>query len=137
MNLTLNPGTAAQLAEKTAHLIGAGRELGSFGADDPALAGECGVEICSLEARTILAGGAPERVAAVAWEGARVRRPITISSQDLEAISRLEAVIAMGSSRIEQKLASMDASASAEPMAKLGSLIGLATGAAGFIRSLL
>jgi hypothetical protein len=137
VNLTLNPGTAAQLAEKTGQLIGAGRELASFGEEDPSLAGECGVEICSLEARTILSGGAPYRVASLSGEAARQRRPVTIATQDLEAVSRLEAVVAMGSSRIGLKLASLDASASAEPMARLGSMIGLATGAAGFIRSLL
>lgn len=137
MNLTLNPGTAAQLAEKTAQLIGAGRELASFGEEDPTLAGDCGVEICSLEARTILAGGAPNRVASIAVEAVRTRRSVTIATQDLEAVSRLEAVVAMGSSRIGLKLATLDASASAEPMTRLGSMIGLATGAAGFIRSLL
>jgi len=137
VNLTLNPGVAADLAQKTAYLIGAGRELASFGEEDPGLAGECGVEICSLEARTILATGVPNRVAALAGESARVGRPLTLATQDLEAVSRLEAVVAMGSSRIGQKLASLDASASAEPMAKLGSLIGLATGVGGFIRSLL
>lgn len=137
MNLTLNPGTAAQLAEKTAQLIGAGRALASFGEEDPSLAGECGVEICSLEARTILAAGAPYRVSSLAGESARQGRPVTIATQDLEAVSRLEAVVSMGSSRIGLKMATLDASESAEPMTKLGSMIGLATGAAGLIRSLL
>lgn len=137
MNLLLDPRSAALLAQKTAHLIVAGRELSSFGEEDPTLAGEVGVEICSLEARTILSSGAPFRVAQLAGEAARARRQMTVSSQDLETLSRLEAVVSMGSSRINQKLAAMDASAAQEPMAKLGSLIGLATGAAGFIRSIL
>jgi hypothetical protein len=137
VNLLLDPGTAAKLAEKTAQLILAGRELSAFGEEDPTLAGECGVEICSLEARTILSSGAPARVASLAGDAARGRRQITVSSQDLETLSRLEAVVAMGSSRIGLKLATLDASASQEPMAKLGTMIGLATGAAGFIRSLL
>jgi hypothetical protein len=137
VNLLLDPGTAAKLAEKTVQLILAGRELSSFGEEDPTLAGECGVEICSLEARTILSSGAPARVAQMAGEAARGRRQVTVSSGDLETLSRLEAVVAMGSSRIGLKLATLDASASQEPMAKLGTMIGLATGAAGFIRSLL
>lgn len=136
MNLLLDPGSAARLAEKTAQLIVAGRELSSFGEEDPSLAGECGVEICSLEARTILSSGAPFRVAQLAAEAARSRRQVTVSSQDLETMSRLEAVVAMGSSRIGLKLATLDASASQEPMARLGSLIGLATGAAGLIRTI-
>jgi hypothetical protein len=137
VNLTLDPGTAAQLAEKTAQLIGAGRVLSEFGEEDPSLAGDCGVEICSLEARTILSGGAPYRVASLAAESMRMRRPVTLSSQDLEAVSRLEAVVAMGSSRIGLKLATLDASSSQEPMARLGSIIGLVTGAAGFIKTIL
>jgi hypothetical protein len=137
VNLILDPGTAARLAEKTAQLILAGRELSSFGEEDPTLAGECGVEICSLEARTILSSGAPSRVAVLAGDAARSRRQVTVSSQDLETLSRLEAVVAMGSSRIGLKLATLDASASQEPMAKLGTMIGMATGAVGFIRSLL
>lgn len=137
MNLLLDPRSAALLAEKTAHLIVAGRELSAFGEEDPTLAGECGVEICSLEARTILSSGAPLRVAQLAGEAARSRRQVSVSSQDLETLSRLEAVVSMGSSRINLKLAAMDASASQEPIARLGSLIGLATGAAGLIRSFL
>jgi hypothetical protein len=137
VNLLLDPGSAARLAEKTAQLIVAGRELSAFGEEDPTLAGECGVEICSLEARTILSSGAPFRVAQLAGEAARARRQVTVSSGDLETLSRLEAVVAMGSSRIGLKLATLDASASQEPMAKLGSLIGLATGVAGFVRGLL
>lgn len=137
MNLLLDPGSAATLSEKTARLIMAGRELSNFGEMDPVLAGECGVEISSLEARTILSSGVPFRVAQLASEGARSRRQVTVSSQDLEILSRLEAVVSMGSARIDLKLATLDASASQEPMAKLGSMIGLATGVAGFIRGLL
>lgn len=137
MNLLLDPRAAAHLAQKTAHLILAGRELSAFGEEDPALAGECGVEICSLEARTILSSGAPLRVAQLAGEAATTRRQVTVSSQDLETLSRLEAVVAMGSSRIGLKLATLDASSAQEPMARLGSLIGLVTGAAGLIKTIL
>lgn len=137
MKLLLDPSVAAQLGEKTAHLIGAGRELSAFGEIDPELAGECGVEICSLEARTILSSGAPFRVASLAGESARTRRALSLASEDLEAVSRLEAVVAMGSSRIALKLASMDASAAQEPMAKVGTLLGVATGAIGLIKGFL
>lgn len=136
MKLTLDPAIATQLGDKTARLIGAAQELSVFGEMDPGLAGECGVEICSLEARTILSGGAPFRVASLAGESARARRPVALSSDDLDAVSRLEAVVSMGSSRINLKLASLDAAASQEPMAKLGNLIGFATGAVGLIKSI-
>lgn len=137
MRHTLGPEIAARLGEKTARLIGAGQELSVFGEMDPELAGECGVEICSLEARTILNTGAPFRVLSQAAESARTRRALALSSDDLEAVSRLEAVVAMGSSRIGMKLASLDATAVQEPMARLGNLIGFATGAVGLIKSLL
>jgi hypothetical protein len=136
MKLTLDPAIAAQLGEKTARLIGAGQELSVFGEMDPGLAGECGVEICSLEARTILSGGAPHRVVSLAGESMRTRRAVALSSDDLEAVSRLEAVVAMGSSRIGLKLASLDAAEAQEPMARLGNLIGFATGAVGLIKSI-
>lgn len=137
VNLNFDPGTAAELAKRTAYLIGAAQELSAFGEQDPALAGECGVEICSLEARTILSGGAPFRVMVKAEESGRFRRPVAIAASDLEAVSRLEAVVSMGTSRIDLKAAALDATIAQEPTARIGNLIGLATGAIGFIKSFL
>lgn len=137
MNLSFGPDSARELAQRTRYLIGSGRELSLFGEQDPVLAGECGVEICSLEARTILNGGAPFRVVARAEEGIRAGRPITISMADLDAVSRLEAVVSMGSSRIDHKMAALDAAIAQQPAASLGSMVSLATGAIGLIKTFL
>lgn len=136
MNTIFDPRTAALLAERVGALHGAATELASLGEHDPGLAGECGVEVCALEARTILSGGAAQRIAVLSAEAARAGRPVSIGTVDLEAVSRLEAVVSLGSSRIGLRLASLDAAASQEPIAKWGGLIGLASGAVGLIRSL-
>jgi hypothetical protein len=135
MNTTFDPRTAALLAQRALSIQSSAAELAGLGEYDPVLAGECGVEVCSLEARTILSSGAPRRVAASAQEAAQTGRPAMIVTADLEALSRLEGVVALGSSRIGFHLASLDAAAAQEPTARLGNLVGLASGAIGLIRS--
>jgi hypothetical protein len=135
MLTTFDPRTASLLAERAYSIQVSAAELAGLGEHDPGLAGDAGVEICALEARVLLASGAPERVRGAAQEAARVGRPAQISASDLEALSRLEAVVAMGSSRIGLRLASMDAEAAQVPAVSMGNMVGLATGAIGFIRS--
>lgn len=135
MRTTFDPGTARVLSERAYAIQVSASELAGLGEHDPALAGECGVEVCSLEARTILMSGAPDRVRQAATQAAQSGRNAEIQTSDLEALSRLEAVVAMGSSRINLKMAAMDAEAAQAPAASLGSLMGLATGAIGFVRS--
>lgn len=135
MRTTFDPRSAALLAERASRIQGSGAELAALGEVDPDLAGECGVEICSLEARTILASGAPSRVVAMAGEAARSGRPTAIETSDIEAMSRLEQVVALGSSRISLKLAALEAQAAQEPTARMGSLMGLATGAVGLFKT--
>lgn len=135
MRTTFDPKTAALVADRALALQGAGAELASLGEQDPDLAGECGVEICALEARTIIASGAPSRVAAMAGEAARSGKPASILTSDLDAVSRLEGVLSLGSSRIGIKLASLDAQAAQEPTARIGNLMGLATGAVGLFKT--
>jgi hypothetical protein len=135
MKTTFDPRTAAVLAERAVAIQGASAELASLGEFDPGLAGECGVEVCSLEARTILAGGAAGRVAQIAAEAAQKGQSAVIATSDLEALSRLEAVTVLGSSRIGLKLAALDAEAAEEPKARIGSLMGLATGAVGLFKT--
>lgn len=137
VNVNLDPDMAGKLAQKTAYLIGAAQELSSFDEEDPVMAGECGVEICALEARTILSGGIPYRVLAKAQEAGRIRRPFMVPVSDLEAVSRLEAVVSMGASRIGHKIASLDAAIAQQPTNMIGNMIGIATGAIGLIKSFL
>ena len=135
MKLTIHPAQAGPLAARIPGLAAAAREFSLFGEVDPDLARECGVEIGCLEARTLLSGGAPNRIAAEAAEAARLGRPAALEAEDLEAVSRLEAVVALGSARIALKQAALEAEASQEGLAKFGGLMGLATGAVGLIKS--
>lgn len=137
MNLPLDPERAAVLVDRTIRLAGSARELASFGETDPFLASECGVEVGALEARMILSSGAVDRVAQAAAKAAQSGQMGSISADDLEALSRLEGVVALGSSKIALKLASLDAAASQEPVTRITNLLGLAGGAYGFIKSIL
>lgn len=136
MNVSFGPEVAARLAEKASHVAMAGRGLAGFGEAEPWLASQCGVEIGALEARTILSGGAAERVGRAAQEAAQSRRPVLLASEDLEALSRLEGVLAVTTNRIEQTLALIEARESSSGMDGLGSFLGLATGAVGLFKSL-
>ena len=103
--MTLSPQQAQFLYQQIGRIATAAQELGQFGETEPDLAGACGVEVCSLEARTILAGGYLQRLAAAAAESVRSGRPATVAAEDLEAASRLEGAVALGSSRIGNKMA--------------------------------
>jgi hypothetical protein len=136
MNVSFGPDVAGRLAEKAAYVQMAGRELSLFGETEPWLAAQCGVEIGALEARTILAGGSALRVGRLAEEAARSRAPVILASEDLEALSRLEGVLAVSSSRIGQAVALIDSREKSSGMENLGSVIGLATGAIGLYKSI-
>lgn len=134
--MTLSPDQAQFLYREIGRIATAAQELGKFGETEPDLAGACGVEVCSLEARTILAGGYLQRLAAAAAEAVRSGRPATVAAEDLEAASRLEGAVALGSSRIGNKMAALEAESSNEGVAKIGGLLGMATGAVGLIKSI-
>lgn len=135
MNLQFSAQQATQLVSRAVGLAGAAKELALFGEMDPELAGACGVEISALEARSLLSGGALDRIVQGSSTAAREGKPVALAAEDVEAFGRLEAVVALGSSRINLKLASMEAEASQEGLAKWGGLLGLATGAIGLIKS--
>ena len=135
MNIVLGPSEAAMLAGKAAALEGAARELCSFVDQDPGLAGECGVEINAVEARTLLMAGAPSRVASRGQLAGQSGQKLTVTTEDLEQLSRLEGVLSLAASRVALKGAALDAAEGQDGMAKLGSVIGIATGAVGLVRS--
>jgi hypothetical protein len=137
MNIPLGVQEASLLGEKAAALEMSARTLSAFAEQDPETAAECGVEVNALEARTILSGGAAARISGKCAGAARSGRPVQVDSADLEALGRLEGVLALGASRIGQKVAALDAAHSQEGMAKLGSIIGLATGAVGLWKSII
>jgi hypothetical protein len=136
MNITVGSQEAALLGQKALDLGLSAHELAAFASQDPGLAGECGVEVNALEARTILSGGACSRLAGKCAEAAKNGRPAQVDAGDLEQLGRLEGVLALGAARISLKVSAMEAAEGQEGMAKLGSIIGLATGAVGLIKSI-
>lgn len=136
MNIQLGAQEASLLSEKVAQLVLSARVLSSFAEQDPGMAGECGVEVNALEARTILSGGACARISGRCSEAARMGRPAQIDQVDLETLGRLEGVLALGAARIGLKIAALDAAHGQEGMARMGSIIGLATGAVGLFKSI-
>lgn len=135
MKTNFDPASAARLAERAEAIQASAQELAALGERDPGLAGACGVEVCALEARTILFSGAPARVAKSAAQAAGMGQIASIEISDMQALSRLEAVVSLGSSRIDLKMASMDAEAAQHPTAMLGSALGLASTAFGLFKS--
>jgi hypothetical protein len=135
MNVVLGPSEAVGLAEKAAALDGAARELCQFVDSDPSLAGQCGVEVNAVEVRTLLMAGAASRIFQRGTEAGRLGKRMEVSTEDLEQLSRLEGVISLSASRIALKSAALEAADGQDGMAKLGSIIGLTTGAVGLVRS--
>jgi|SRR5579871_155434 len=131
MNVSFGPDMARVLAEKARHVHMAGRELALFGEQEPWLASDTGIEIGSLEARTILSSGATARIFDAADSAARSGKTVTLLAGDVEALSRLEGVLASASSKIAQKQAILEAQDS--PMVKVGQVLGLAAAAANAI----
>jgi len=131
------PEYGSLLAQRTVGLSASARELALFGETDPDMAGACGVEVCALEARSLLASGVLSRVSAAAAAAMQKRTPLVLAAEDVETLSRLEAVVSLGSSRIDLKLAALNAEAGQEGIANVGSIIGLATGVIGFIKSVI
>lgn len=136
MNLVVTPEQAQLLSAQVERIAMAASELGRFGETEPDLAGSCGVEVCSLEARTLLSGGYLQRIAAAAADAVRNRRPAILAAEDMEGLARLEGAVALGSSRIGMKMAALEAESSQEGIAKFGGLLGLATGAVGLYKSI-
>jgi hypothetical protein len=137
LNFSLSPEQADFLSGRAARIAASAHWLGEFGETDPDLAGACGVEVCALEARTLLGSGLVQRVQAAAEEALRYRRPVLLAGDDLEGLARLEAAVALGSSRIGIRLAAMEAEAGQEGLSKFGGLLGLAGSVWGLMKSIL
>lgn len=132
----LGSSDALFLAGRAAAIGQAAREFIAFADQDPGLAAHAGVEISALEARVLLSGGAVDRVASLASQAARLGRAFDVSGQDIEAVSRLEGVLALASSRIDFSLAGMAAAEAGAGPSMLGTYIGLATGAVGLFKTI-
>lgn len=138
MNVALSPREAAVLAQALERIELGAYELSRFADQDPDFAGQCGIEVNALEARTILVGGSCARLRAAVDAGRRMGGRTTVERSDLDQLGRLEGVLSVGANRISQRIASIDQAVaqSDDGMAKLGSIIGLASGAVGLIKSI-
>lgn len=136
MNLLLGVKEAQALFGKVHALGNAAQELSLFAEQDPGLAGDCGVEVNALEARNILGSGVLARISQRCLNGSQTLKSISIPASDLEQLQRLEGVLSVASSRIDMKIAAIDASQSQDGMAKLGTAISFATGAIGLWKSI-
>lgn len=132
--MAVDPDAAATLAERALDLGERAEALAGFAAEDPDLAREAGVEVAALEARTILGSGAIGRVARAGLDGARWGRPVSLAGHDLEAVTRLEGIIATSTTRIGQRLAALDRTPSF--LERAAGVIGLASGALGLWKSI-
>lgn len=111
----------------------AGAELASFGEAEPGLAAECGIEIASLEARTILGSRAADRILAAAQNSAQSGRSFMVQESDMRAMSRLEGVVSLASNRIAQRYMALEGANS--NVAKLGTVVNVVSGIAGLVRT--
>jgi hypothetical protein len=136
MDVTLSPREARVLSEVVLRVEKGAWELSRFEDTEPGLAGECGIEVGALEARTILSGGSLGRLKEAARSVMETGRPVVVRREDLETLSRLEGVLSLADARISVKVAAISAGESQEGMLKLGSIIGLATGAVGLWKSI-
>lgn len=136
MNIQYAPQYGPVMVERTRVLADSARVITDFDETDPDLAGACGVEVCALEARSLLGSGVLSRVSAAIAAAAQKGTPFMLTEEDVAAMDRLEGSVSRGLSRIDLKLAALNAEASQQGLATVGSLIGLATGVIGFVRSI-
>lgn len=122
MNVALSGSQAAHLASKVVSLGEAGRIVGSLLETEPSLAQELSLEALSVEAGTILNGGALGRVYSATQKGL----PTEIDASDLERLTRLETVVATTDRRVSDKLSEIEKKEAGAGLERLGSLMSLA-----------
>ncbi len=136
MNVPFGPEAAVRLAQKAAYVQMAGSDFALFGETEPFLVASSGLEVSALEARILLSGGAPARVAEAAGRAVLHGTPVTVDAADLEAVARLEGILTVAAARLGQAISQIDSQTQSSGLETLGSAIGLATGAIGLIKSL-
>lgn len=122
---------AAYLATKARGVTLAARELVSFWSEEPELAGQASVEVLALEAKSILSGGATDRIV-VASKSARP----TMRRDDLDAVFRLDTITSMSSTRLAGLESSLQDEESDRPINKLGGIVSLAATMLGIVKTI-
>lgn len=129
-SLTFLPEDAVYLAATAKSASMAARELVSFWSEEPELAGQASVEVLALEAKSILSGGALERISVAS----KSQKP-TLQRADLDAAFRLDTIASVSSARLAALAASMDGEESDAPLNRLGSIVGLAATVLGLVKT--
>ena len=121
---------ASSLAAKAHSVSLAARELVSFWSEEPELAGQASVEVLALEAKSILASGAAERVEFAS----RSPKPV-IHADDVDKVFRLDTIASISSARMAGLESSLEEEESDRPMNKLGGIVSLAATVLGIVKT--
>jgi hypothetical protein len=103
----------------------------SFCSEEPELAGQAAVEVLALEAKSILSGGAVERIVLASRSG----RP-TVRREDLDAAFRLDTIASLSSARLAALEGALDGEESDAPMNKFGSIVSIAATMLGIVKTI-
>lgn len=124
------------LLGRVSRIGAAAADLVAFSDQDPELASLSGIEVPSLEARTLLSSGLVGEVSARCADSLRSGRPCSISSAELDAVSRLEAIVATGETRVAQRIAALDNAEKRSLQDHIGSTVGIGSGIISLVRAL-
>ena len=136
MDYRLGEREADVLLGRVKRIGAAAADLVAFSDQDPELASLSGIEVPSLEARTLLSGGLVGAVSSRCAESLRSGRPCSISSAELDAVSRLEAVVATGATRVAQRIAALEDSEKKALQDHIGGVVSIGTGIVALVRTL-
>lgn len=129
-SLPFSQDDAAYLATKAHSVTLAAKELVSFWSEEPELAGQASVEVLALEAKSILSGGAMERIASAS----KSRRPM-MGLDDLDAVFRLDTITSISAARISGLESSMGDEESDRPIHRIGGIVSLAATVLGIVNT--
>lgn len=118
------------LVQKAAGLHDGAAALLGYQEEAPDVVTQAALDVPALEIRGILAGGALGRVQAAAARDAQVH------PDDLEAVSRLDSLLATADARLANLGRSLDAQASGNIVESLAGWVGLAGGVVGLYKAL-
>lgn len=129
-SLPFSQDDATYLATKANSVTLAAKELVSFWSEEPELAGQASVEVLALEAKSILSGGAMERIAFAS----RSKRP-AMGLDDLDAVFRLDTITSVSAARLAGLESSMGDEESDRPIHRVGGIVSLAATVLGIINT--
>lgn len=129
--LRFSPEDASYLAAKAHGVTLAAKELVSFWAEEPELAGQASVEVLALEAKSILSSGAVGRVALAA----KSAKPM-MDADDVDKVFRLDTIASLSSARMASLESSFEEEESDRPMNRIGSIMGLAATVLGIVKTI-